>query len=98
MSDSLLDDVLVEPHGEWSAPVTLRAYLRELLVTLWAQGDDFSAKRPLGYSDWQWPVYAALATAGYLGVRDAADELDATEVRAANRLVTQAVERLFGGG
>lgn len=44
----------------------LRGYLTELLATLWTQGSDFSAKRPLGNSDWQWLVYAAMVRAGYV--------------------------------
>ena len=39
---------------------TVRDYFTEILVTLWEEGEGFSGKRPLGNSDWEWEVLAAL--------------------------------------
>ena len=32
--------------------ITIREYLRELLLTLWREGEGFSGKRPFGDSGW----------------------------------------------
>lgn len=84
---------------------TLRGYLIELLATLWTQGSDFSAKRPLGDTDWQWLVYAALVKAGYVqGEFDADGYLMDADTAAADvlieggyRLTRQAGGRIIRG-
>ena len=40
--------------------VTLKEYLKELLCSLWIEGEDFSGKRPLGTSGWQFTIYDLL--------------------------------------
>lgn len=46
--------------------LTIRGYLRELLVTLWREDEGFSGKRPFGNSGWQSDLYAPLVKAGIL--------------------------------
>lgn len=46
--------------------VTLRHYFRELLRTLWRDGERFSGKRPLGNSNWQQDVVDTLVKSGFI--------------------------------
>lgn len=45
---------------------TVRDYLRELLLTLWSEGEGFSGKRPFGNSGWEWDLYAPLIRANFV--------------------------------
>lgn len=46
--------------------LTVREYLKELLITLWSEEHMFSGKRPFGNSGWRFDVYFALINAGYI--------------------------------
>lgn len=50
--------------GDLNRELTVRQYLKVLLVTLWDEGESFSAKRPFGNSGWQYDLYAALIKVG----------------------------------
>lgn len=63
---------------------TLRGYLVHLLVTLWAEGEGFSGKRPFGDSGWQWDVQNDLEEAGVVP-----DDCDAEQ------LVESCIDSLF---
>lgn len=41
-------------------------YLRELLYTLWEDGEGFSGKRPFGNSGWEFDLYHGLAKGGFI--------------------------------
>lgn len=85
------EQVLTLPVGH----VILRTYLIDLLSTLWAQGSDFSAKRPFGSSDWQWVVYGAMVRAGYVqGEIDGDGELVDADTAAADALIGAAITSL----
>jgi hypothetical protein len=74
---------------------TIRDYLVDLLAQLWSQGSDFSAKRPLGDSDWQWVIYAVLVRAGAVGgTFDSAGYLDTVDHVAADKLLLGAINTL----
>lgn len=46
--------------------LTVREYLRTLLMTLWEEGEGFSGKRPFGNSSWEYEIYNPLVKAGFL--------------------------------
>lgn len=46
---------------------TIGALFRAILLSLWEEGDIFSAKRPLGQGDWDYALIEALASNGDLG-------------------------------
>lgn len=46
--------------------LTVRGYLRELLLTLWEEGEGFSGKRPFGNSGWEYELYAPLVKSGFV--------------------------------
>lgn len=52
--------------------LTVREYLRELLLKVWDLEEEFSGKRPFGNSGWETDLTWALARAGFvnLGVWD----------------------------
>lgn len=54
---------IVMPDNDAGAE-TIRVYLKELLLTLWWEGESFSGKRPFGNSGWEWDLYGALVNAG----------------------------------
>lgn len=86
--------VLDTPLDEAETP-TIRAYLTTLLATLWAEGSNFSSRRPLGDSDWQWTVYAALVKAGLVvGTLDEDGYLEDVDTGAADNLMQMAIEAL----
>lgn len=75
---------------------TIRDYLIALLSTLWREGSDFSSKRPLGMSDWQWEIYAVLVKAGLItGTFDKLGDLDDCDHRAADDLIAGAIASLI---
>lgn len=43
---------------------SFREYFKELLKTLWAEGEGFSGKRPFGNSGWKWDLYENLVALG----------------------------------
>ena len=74
---------------------TLRSYLLGLLHTLWAEGSDFSSKRPLGDTDWQWIVYTAMVNAGHVeGQVDSDGYLMGADTDTADRLIAGAITAL----
>lgn len=46
--------------------LTVRDYLRILLLQLWAQQEGFSGKRPFGNSGWEYDLLFPLAKAGFV--------------------------------
>lgn len=46
--------------------LTVRGYLRELLSTVWSEGESFDGKRPFGNSGWELDLLVPLAKAGFV--------------------------------
>jgi hypothetical protein len=49
--------------GDLDEELTIRAYLQELLHTLWEEEEGFSGKRPFGNSGWKCDLKVALIEA-----------------------------------
>ncbi len=62
----LLAALEVRFSSDAGADLTVREYLRMLLVSVWDEGEGFSGKRPFGNSGWEYDIYAALVGAGFL--------------------------------
>jgi hypothetical protein len=85
----------LDPERHDGRARTIRDYLVELLATLWREGSDFSAKRPLGSSDWQWEIYTVLVKARHVtGTLDEDGYLDDVDHQAADQLLAAAIESL----
>lgn len=46
--------------------LTVRDYLRTLLMTLWVEGEGFDGKRPFGNSGWEYEIYRPLIAGGFI--------------------------------
>lgn len=46
--------------------LSVREYLRGLLLTLWDEGEGFSGKRPFGNSGWEYDLYKPLIREGFI--------------------------------
>lgn len=50
-------------YGAGPVLTTVRGYLKELLRTIWLEGEGFSGKRPFGDSSWYYDISNALIRA-----------------------------------
>ncbi|MDE2467956.1 MAG: hypothetical protein KGL35_04255, partial [Bradyrhizobium sp.] len=66
MSAKLTDALDLKFDSDAGDGLTIRGYLRELLLTLWSEEEGFSGKRPFGNSGWQSDLYAPLVRAGLI--------------------------------
>jgi hypothetical protein len=75
--------------------LSIRQYLKELLKTLWQEGEEFSGKRPFGNSSWQSEIYEALARKGLITSQlDKEGFLTNFDEQAADQLVLKLIEAL----
>ena len=73
--------------------LTVRGYLRKLLLTLWGDGESFSAKRPFGNSGWDFELYAPLVKAGFIrGSIDADGYVEDVDDSSAEQFVADLIE------
>jgi hypothetical protein len=74
--------------------LTIREYLRELLLTLWMEEEGFSGKRPFGNSGWQHDVYAPLVKAGFIKgtVDEEWNNVDVADEEKASKFVQKLIE------
>lgn len=94
------DEILALPLDlPYEDPTTVRGYLQDLLTTLWTEGSNFSAKRPLGREDWQWCIYTVLVAHGFVPGRldkdGYLDDFTPKHARQADTLITEAIAHLF---
>lgn len=80
--------------------LSVREYLRELLLTLWREEDGFSGKRPFGNSGWTYYLFVTLAAAGYIkakkvGYGDGTFDFEITDVREAHAFVEGVIRAAF---
>lgn len=67
---------------------TVGEYFRNLLITLWVEGEGFSGKRPFGNSGWEYDIYKPLIKAGALkGELDGDGYVDKVDKEMAHKLV-----------
>lgn len=84
------------PDSCGGEPRTLRHYLRDLLLTLWDEGECFSGKRPFGNSGWEYDVYLALVDADLIeGTEDQWGDRCPKDEVAAHDLVRDVIMALF---
>lgn len=75
--------------------VTIKEYLKTLLLTLWIEGEDFSGKRPLGNSAWQYDLYIALIAAKLVkGELDEYGYVDSIDAKAADKIIAKVIKAL----
>jgi hypothetical protein len=73
--------------------ITIRSYLKELLKTLWREGEGFSGKRPFGNSGWQYEIYAALIKNGFIdGALDMDGYVEGINEKEADELIQNLID------
>ena len=76
--------------------LTIKEYLKELLVSLWEQGEGFSGKRPFGNSGWEWDLYKPLIVGGAVkGVVDEYGDIDEFDSNECDKLLLRLVAECF---
>lgn len=77
----------VPMEGEFEGE-TIRDYLRNLLVTLWDEGECFSGKRPFGNSDWKYDIYIPLVRHGFFeGFVNECGDIDIKNIAQADQYI-----------
>jgi hypothetical protein len=80
--------------------LTIRDYMKELLATLFREGEGFSGKRPFGNSGWEYDVIEPLVRAGavrgtfYEAEEGEAPELEGYDHRDFERVVAEMIQAL----
>jgi len=75
--------------------LTIKEYLKELLRTLWQEGEGFSGKRPFGNGGWQYDLYAPLITHHLItGKLDEEGYIEEIDEEAGDRLVLSLIHAL----
>jgi len=89
--DEILELKMTSDIGE----TTTREWLRELLLTLWREGEGFSGKRPFGNSGWEFDAYAALIKAGVVkGKLDEYGHVEKVDRDEAEKIVDRLIMRM----
>jgi hypothetical protein len=76
--------------------VTVRNYLKELLLTLWKEKEGFSGKRPFGNSGWHYDLYGALIAKRYItGYLDNDGYVESVDGDEADAFISKLIEFVF---
>lgn len=74
---------------------TVRDYMKALLLTLLAEGEGFSGKRPFGNSGWDWDMHIPLVKAGLVrGTIDDDGYIEEHDSEKADEMIVAAVRDL----
>lgn len=76
---------------------TIGSYLKELLLTLWSEGEGFSGKRPFGNSGWEHDLYAPLVKYGVVkGFYDSEyDDIESYDYAECNMIIEELIHYIF---
>lgn len=76
--------------------VTIKAYLKALLLTVWEKEEGFTGKRPFGNSGWTYSLYAVLISNQVIpGSFDEDGYIDKVDTGVAHDVVRQLIELAF---
>jgi hypothetical protein len=95
--DINLDGVLALPFesDDLNETVTIREYLKRLLLTLWDEGEGFSGKRPFGNSGWEWDMAKPLIKFGIIeGSFDSDGYIENFDRTTYNKIIREAIASL----
>lgn len=57
-------DLVFFDNTSFNRDISVRDFLKGMLIELWREGEGFSGKRPFGNSCWEFPLIYALVEAG----------------------------------
>lgn len=76
--------------------LTIKGYLKLLLLKVWEEGEEFNGKRPFGMRDWEYDLYKPLVKSKAVdGVLDEEGFVYECDNEAANELVLELIEACF---
>jgi hypothetical protein len=90
--DKILDYMVVDSD---IGDVTIRDYLRTLLLTLWHEKEGFDGKRPFGNSGWDRELYRALVVNGAIRGEEDDGYLEWVDKEAAHELIENLIIHIF---
>lgn len=89
-------DLPMNPQDNDASASSVREYLVNLLLCLWAEGEGFSGKRPFGNSGWQHELYVPLVEHGIVtGVLDEDGFIESVDTTKADLVIRDAIASLF---
>jgi hypothetical protein len=75
--------------------ITLKQYLKYLLLAIWDEKEGFSGKRPFGNSGWEYDIYAALVKSNFVeGKLDECGCVEEIDEKKADELIEEAIKSL----
>ena len=75
--------------------ITIKEYLKTLLLTLWKEEEGFSGKHPLGNSGWKFDIYIPLIGAGVVqGLMDDEGFIDWVDAIGADQIIADIIRSL----
>jgi hypothetical protein len=78
---------------------TIGEYLKNLLLALWDEKDGFSGKRPFGNGGWEYELYAALISAGYVdGSFDEDGYIESVDYELAEEIIRETIKGIYERG
>lgn len=97
LTDEEILNLPMGPNDAGDDDLTIKGYLKELLLTLWREGEGFNGKRPFGNSGWQLDFHTPLIQAGIIeGEYDEDNESwESKDYYEARCITDEVVERLI---
>ena len=75
--------------------MTIKEFLKKLLLTLWDEEEMFSGKRPFGNSGWKYDIYKCLIRNKIIdGKSDEDDYVDECDSESADEIIKQIIQNL----
>jgi len=95
---TLLAALQVRFDSDIGDDLTVRDYLRDLLLMLWEKGEEFSGKRPFGNSGWKYELYKPLIAGGFIpGTLDDDGYVNTVDEKIATNYVRNLIIAVFHG-
>jgi hypothetical protein len=75
--------------------ITIKDYLKELLIALWTEAEGFSGKRPFGNSGWQFEIYECLIKNRVVeGKLDDDGYVEEIDIKVADEIILDVIRRM----
>ena len=88
-------DLKIE-SSDFDKDFTIGDYFKNLLLTLWNEGENFSGKRPFGNSSWEYDIYKPLIKARIIeGKLDEYGGVDDVDIYRADEVIFELIDAIF---
>jgi hypothetical protein len=90
-----ISQILDLPFNFEDKELTIRDYLKLLLLTLWEEQEGFSGKRPFGNSGWERDLYIPLIKAGVIaGTIDSDGYINYVDSKMGHKVIENCIHAL----